>query len=69
MEEHQRKMQELRDKLTLENVENQEKNESNIKKAKIRKRDIQQESCKRLASAESIQVLGGMVGKLTEDEM
>ena len=69
MEEHQRKMQELRDRLTPENVENQEKNESNIKKAKIRKRDIQQEFCKRLASAESIQVLGGMVGKLTADEM
>ena len=36
---------------------------------KIRKKDIQQEFCKRLASAESIQVLEGTAGKLTEDEM
>ena len=60
-----KKTQELRD----ENVENQEKIEFNIKKAKIRKKDIQQEFCKRLASAESSQVLEGMAGKLTEDEM
>ena len=39
------------------------------RKANIRKKDIQQEFCKRLASAESIQVLEGTAGKLTEDEM
>ena len=43
--------------------------ETDIKKAKIRKKNIQQEFCKRLASAESIQVLEGTAGKLTEDEM
>ena len=69
LEEQQRKTQELRDGLTPENVENKEKIESDIKKAKIRKKDIQQEFCKRLASADSIQVLEGMAGKLTEDEM
>ena len=35
----------------------------------MRKKDIQQEFPKRLASAESIQVLEGTAGKLTEDEM
>ena len=69
LEEKQRKTQELRDRLTLENVENQKKIKSDIKKVKIRKKDIQQEFCKRLASAESIQVLEGTTGKLTEDEM
>ena len=68
LEEQQRKTQELRDRLTLENVENKEKAEFDIKKAKIRKKDIQQEFCKRLASAESIQVLEG-TAELTEDEM
>ena len=69
LEEQQRKTQELRDRLTLENIGNQEKIGSNIKKAKIRKRDVQQEFCKRLASVESIQVLEGMAGELTEDQM
>ena len=68
LEEQQRKTQELRDRLTPENVESKEKIESDIKKAKIRKKDIQQEFHKRLASAESIQVLEGTAGKLTEDE-
>ena len=35
----------------------------------MRKKDIQQEFRKRLASVESIQVLEGMAEKLTEDEM
>ena len=69
LEEQQRKTQELRDRLTPENIGNQEKIEYDIRKAKIRKKDIQQEFCKRLASAEAIQVLEGMAGKLTEDEM
>ena len=69
LEEQQRKTQELRDRLTLENLEDKEKAESDIKKAKIRKKDIQKEFHKRLASAESIQVLEGTAGKLTEDEM
>ena len=64
-----KKTQELRDRLTPENVENKEKIESDIQKAKIRKKDVQQEFHKRLASAESIQVLDGTAGKLTEDEM
>ena len=51
LEEQQRKTQELRDRLTTENVENKEKVESDIKKAKIRKKDIQQEFRQRLASA------------------
>ena len=69
LEEQQRKPQELRDRLTPENIGNQEKINSEIKKAKIRKRDVQQEFHKRLASVESIQVLEGMAGELTEDEM
>ena len=69
LEEQQRKTEELRDRLTPENVESKEKIESDIEKAKIREKDNQQEFCKRLASAESIQVLEGMAGKLTEDEM
>ena len=69
LEEQQRKTQELRDRLTPENVESKEKIESDVQKAKIRKKDFQQEFCKRLASAESIQVLEGMAGKLTEEEM
>ena len=64
-----KKNPELRDRLTPENIENKEKIESEIQKAKIRKKDIQQEFCKRLASAKSIQVLEGTAGKLTEDEM
>ena len=63
LEEQQRKTQELRDRLTPENIGNQEKLESKIKRAKIRKRDVQQEFHKRLASAESIQVLEGMAGE------
>ena len=69
LEEQQRKTQELRDRLTPEIVENKEKIKSDKKKAKIRKKDIQQEYHKRLASAESIQVLEETAGKLTEDEM
>ena len=69
LEEQQRKTQELRDRLTPENIGNQGKIESDIRKAKIRKKDIQQEFHKRLASAESIQVLEGTAGKLTEEEM
>ena len=69
LEEQQRKPQELRDRLTPENIESKEKVESDIKKAKIRKKDIQQEFHKRLASAESIQVLERTAEKLTEDEM
>ena len=38
-----KKTQELRDRLTPENIGNQEKIESDITKAKIRKKDIQQE--------------------------
>ena len=48
LEEQQRKTQELRDRLTLENVEDKEKADSDIKKAKITKKDIQQEFCKKL---------------------
>ena len=40
-----------------------------MQKARIRERDVQQESHKRLVSAESIQALEGTVGKLTEDEI
>ena len=50
-------------------MESKEKIESDIKKAKIRKKDIQQEFHKRLASVESIQDLEGTAEKLTEDEM
>ena len=59
LEEQQRITQELRDRLTPENIGNQEKIESDIRKAKIRKKDIQPE---RLACAESIQVLEGTAG-------
>ena len=40
-----------------------------MQEAKIREKDVQQEFCKRLVSAESIQVLEGTAGKLTEDEI
>ena len=40
-----------------------------MQKAWIREKDVQQEFCKRLASAESIQVLEGTAGKLTEHEI
>ena len=40
-----------------------------MQKARIREKDVQQEFHKRLASAESIQVLEGTVGKLMEDEI
>ena len=66
LEEQQRKL--LRDRLTPENIDSKEKIESDIKKEKIRKKDIQQEFHKRLASAEFIQVSEGTAGKLTEDE-
>ena len=39
-----------------------------MQEAKIMEKDVQQEFCKRLVSAESIQVLEGTAGKLTEDE-
>ena len=69
LEEQQRKTQELRDRLTPENIESREKIELDLQKAKIRERDVQQEFHKRLASAVSIQVLEGTAGKLTEDEI
>ena len=69
MEEQQRKTQELKDRLTPENIENREKIELDLQKARIREKDVQQEFRKRLASAESIQVLEGTAGKLTEDEI
>ena len=68
LEEQQRKTQELKDRLTPENIECKEKIESDLQKAKIRGKDVQQEFCKRLVSAESIQVSEGTAGKLTEDE-
>ena len=68
LEEHQRKTQELKDRLTPENIENREKIEEDLQKARIREKDVQQEFHKRLESAESIQVLEGTVGKLKEDE-
>ena len=40
-----------------------------MQKARIREKDVQQEFRKRLVSAESIQVLEGTAGKLTEDEI
>ena len=68
LEEQQRKTQELKDRATPENIGSKEKIESDLQKAKIRKEDVQQEFCKRLASAESVQMLEGTAGKLTEDE-
>ena len=68
LEEQQRKTQELKDRATLENIKDREKIELDLQKAKIRKEDVQQEFHKRLASAESVQVFEGTVGKLTEDE-
>ena len=69
LEEQQRKTQELKDRLTPEDVENREKIELDLQKVRIREKDVQQEFHKRLASAESIQVLEGTAGKLTEDEI
>ena len=69
LEEQQRKTQELKDRLTPENIESREKIEWDLQKARIREKDVQQEFRKRLASAESIQVLEGTAGKLTEDEI
>ena len=69
LEEQQRKTQELKDRLTPEDIENREKIEWDLQKARIREKDVQQEFRKRLVSAESIQVLEGTVGKLTEDEI
>ena len=64
LEEQQRKTQELRDRLTPENIKNKEKIELDLQKAKITEKDVQQEFHKRLVSAESIQVLEGTAGKL-----
>ena len=69
LEEQQRKTQALKDRLTPENIENREKIELDLQKARIREKDVQQEFRKRLASAESIQALEGTVGKLTEEEI
>ena len=69
LEEQQRKTQELKDRLTPENIENREKIERDLQKARIREQDVQQEFRKQLVSAESIQALEGTVRKLTEDEM
>ena len=68
LEEQQIKTQELKDRLTPENIESKEKIESDLQKAKIREKDVQQEFHKKLVSAESIQVLEGTAGKSTEDE-
>ena len=69
LEEQQRKTQELKDRLTPENIESKEKIESDLQEAKIREKDVQQEFHKRLVSAESIQELEGTARKLTEDEI
>ena len=69
MEEQQRKTQELEGRATPENVEGKEDIELDLQKAKIRKGDVQQEFCKRLASAESVQDIEGTAGKLTEPEI
>ena len=69
LEEQQRKTQELKDRLTPENIESNEKIELDLQKARIRESNVQQEFRKKLASAESIQVLEGIAGKLTEDEI
>ena len=68
LEKEQRKTQELKDRLTPENIKNKEKIELDWHKAKIMERDVQQKFHKRLVSAESVQVLEGTAGKLTEDE-
>ena len=68
LEEQQRKTQELKDRLTSENIKSKEKIELDLQEAKIMEKDVQQEFHKRLVSAESIQVLEGTAGKLTEDE-
>ena len=68
LEEQQRKTQEIKDRLTPENVKSKETIESDLQEAKIRKEDVQKEFSKRLASAESVQMMEGMAGKLTEDE-
>ena len=69
LQEQQRNTQELKDRLSLENIESREKIELDLQKARIRENDVQQEFRKRLASAESIQVLEGTAGKLTENEI
>ena len=68
LEEQQRKTQELKDRLTPENIKSKEKIELDLQEAKIMERDVQQEFCKRLVSAESVQVLEGTAGQLTEDK-
>ena len=68
LEEQQKKTQELKDRLTPENIEDKVKIESDIEKTKIRRKDIKKDFWKRLASAESIQKLEGTVGHLTEAE-
>ena len=59
LEEQERKTQQLKDRLTPENIKSKEKIELDLQEAKIMERDMQQEFCKRLVSAESIQVLEG----------
>ena len=68
LEEQKRKTQELKDRLTPENVKSKEKIELDLQEAKIMEKDVQQEFHKRLISAESVQVLEGTAGKLTKDE-
>ena len=68
LEKQQRKTQELKDRLTPENIKSKEKIELDLQEVKIMEKDVQQEFCKRLVSAEYVQVLEGTEGKLTEDE-
>ena len=69
LEEQQKKTQELKDRLTPENVEDKEKIELDVIKAKIRRKDIEKDFQKRLANAESVQRLEGTAGHLTEAEI
>ena len=43
LEEQQRKTQELKNRLTPENIESKEKIESDLQETKIREKDVQQE--------------------------
>ena len=69
LEEQQKKTQELKDRMTPENIKDKAKIESDIEKAKIRRKDIEKDFWKRLTSVESIQKLEGTVGHLTETEV
>ena len=69
LEEQQKKTQELKDRMTPENIKDKAKIESDIEKAKIRRKDIEKDFWKRLTSVESIQKLEGTVGNLTETEV